>query len=79
MTASEKPHVIVIGNEKGGCGKSTTTMHIAAALMAADKQVGAIDLDLRQRTFTRYLENRLGSVDNHRAATSIAQRCQLAA
>ncbi|MCF6273211.1 MAG: division plane positioning ATPase MipZ [Rhodobacteraceae bacterium] len=51
-------HVIVLGNEKGGSGKSTTAMHLCAALMAAGKTVGAIDLDLRQRSFFRYLENR---------------------
>ncbi len=51
-------HVIVLGNEKGGSGKSTTAMHLCAALMAAGKAVGAIDLDLRQQSFFRYLENR---------------------
>ena len=51
-------HVIVLGNEKGGSGKSTTAMHLCAALMAAGKSVGAIDLDLRQQSFFRYLENR---------------------
>ena len=51
-------HVIVMGNEKGGSGKSTTAMHLCAALMAAGKTVGAIDLDLRQQSFFRYLENR---------------------
>ena len=52
------PHVIVLGNEKGGSGKSTTAVHIATALAAAGFAVGAIDLDVRQRTFARYMENR---------------------
>ena len=52
------PYTIVVGNEKGGSGKSTTSMHLVTALMRAEFSVGALDLDLRQRTLTRYLENR---------------------
>lgn len=51
--------VIVLGNEKGGTGKSTTAVHVAVALAHAGFRVGAIDLDSRQRTFARYIENRL--------------------
>lgn len=51
-------HVIVAGNEKGGAGKSTVAMHVAVALARMGRRVGAIDLDVRQRTFSRYLENR---------------------
>ena len=51
-------HVIVLGNEKGGTGKSTTAVHVAVALAHAGFSVGAIDLDSRQRTFARYVENR---------------------
>src|SRR5215472_1833393 len=51
-------HVIVFGNEKGGTGKTTTAMHIAVALLRSGKRVAAIDLDSRQRTFARYIENR---------------------
>lgn len=51
--------VIVIGNEKGGAGKSTVSIHLAVALMRMGCRVGVIDLDVRQRTLTRYLENRL--------------------
>jgi chromosome partitioning protein len=51
-------HVIVLGNEKGGSGKSTTAMHLIVALAKAGRKVGAVDLDLRQRSLTRYLENR---------------------
>lgn len=51
-------HIIVIGNEKGGSGKSTTSMHIATALARMGHRVGALDLDVRQRSFGRYLENR---------------------
>ena len=51
-------HIIVVGNEKGGSGKSTTCMHVATALARMGQRVGALDLDLRQRTFGRYIENR---------------------
>ena len=51
-------HVIVLGNEKGGSGKSTTAMHIAVALLKAGQRVATIDLDSRQKTFTHYIENR---------------------
>ncbi len=51
-------HVIVIGNEKGGSGKSTTAMHLITSLAKSGARVGAMDLDIRQRSLTRYLENR---------------------
>ncbi len=51
-------HVIVCGNEKGGSGKSTLSMHIAIALMKAGHRVATIDLDTRQQSLTRYIENR---------------------
>lgn len=50
--------IIVVGNEKGGSGKSTTCMHVATALARMGHRVGALDLDLRQRSFARYAENR---------------------
>ena len=53
-----KPHIIVLGNEKGGSGKSTTAMHLIVALLRAGMSVGSIDLDARQGTLTRYVENR---------------------
>jgi chromosome partitioning protein len=51
-------HVIVLGNEKGGSGKSTTAMHIIVALLKAGARVASIDTDGRQRSLTRYIENR---------------------
>jgi len=53
-----QPHFIVFANEKGGTGKSTTAVHTAVALAAVGHKVAALDLDSRQRTMTRYLENR---------------------
>ena len=52
-------HIIVVGNEKGGSGKSTTCMHVATALCRMGHRVSGLDLDLRQKSFGRYVENRL--------------------
>jgi chromosome partitioning protein len=54
--------VIVFANEKGGTGKSTTAVHAAVALAAAGRRVAAIDLDTRQRTLGRYLDNRAATM-----------------
>lgn len=53
-----RAHVLVIGNEKGGSGKSTTAMHVVVALLNDGGRVATIDLDARQGTLTRYIENR---------------------
>jgi chromosome partitioning protein len=50
--------VVVVGNEKGGSGKSTVAMHVAVALMKSGQTVASLDLDSRQKTFTHYIENR---------------------
>jgi chromosome partitioning protein len=51
-------HIIVFGNEKGGSGKTTAAMHVAVALAKMGKRVAAVDLDSRQKSFARYIENR---------------------
>jgi chromosome partitioning protein len=56
-------HIIVVGNEKGGAGKSTVAMHVAAALARMGHRVGTLDLDLRQRSLGRYIENRARYMD----------------
>ena len=56
---------IVVGNEKGGAGKSTVAMHVAIALERIGHRVGVIDLDVRQKTLTRYLENRQSCIAKH--------------
>lgn len=56
--APQRPRVIILGNEKGGSGKSTAAMHLIVGLLRAGKTVGSIDIDSRQATLTRYLENR---------------------
>ena len=56
--AGAAPHFLVFANEKGGTGKSTTAVHSAVALAAQGRKVSALDLDTRQRTLGRYLDNR---------------------
>ncbi|MFB0993516.1 MAG: division plane positioning ATPase MipZ [Paracoccaceae bacterium] len=70
-------HIIVFGNEKGGSGKSTTCMHVSTALMRLGFRVGAVDLDLRQRSFGRYLENRLAYSLRSGVDLPIAKTCEL--
>ncbi|MCR9215207.1 MAG: division plane positioning ATPase MipZ [Proteobacteria bacterium] len=53
-----RAHIIVVGNAKGGSGKSTTAMHVIVSLLSLGFKVGAIDLDGKQKTLGRYLENR---------------------
>ena len=60
--AGATPHFLVFANEKGGTGKSTTAVHSAVALAAQGRKVAALDLDTRQRTLGRYLDNRLATV-----------------
>ncbi|MBW7849833.1 MAG: AAA family ATPase [Rhodospirillales bacterium] len=61
MTATGRPgnaHIIVVGNEKGGTGKSTVSMHLTVGLLHRGLSVATIDLDARQATLSRYIENR---------------------
>ena len=51
-------HIIVVGNEKGGAGKSTVSMHVATALARMGHRIGVLDLDMRQKSLARYLDNR---------------------
>ncbi len=70
MTAgtSQRAHIIVLGNEKGGSGKSTTAMHVSIGLLRLGYRVGTIDLDARQGTFTRYMANRFEYIARNKLA-----------
>ena len=57
-TPAKKAYVIVLGNEKGGSGKTTTGMHLIVSLLRLGFTVGSMDIDSRQRSISRYLENR---------------------
>lgn len=51
-------HIVVFGNEKGGSGKTTTAMHTIIALLNLGFSVASIDVDERQQSLSRYVENR---------------------
>ena len=71
-------HVIVLGNEKGGSGKSTTAMHLVTALARDGHAIGAMDLDLRQTSLFRYLDNREDYMRRHAIALPMPRRLALA-
>ncbi len=68
VTAEVKPAVIVLGNEKGGSGKSTTAIHIIVALLREGYRVGAMDLDARQGTLAGTLAARQNFVESKNIA-----------
>ncbi len=65
VSLDRRAYVIVLGNEKGGSGKSTTAMHLVVGLMRDGYRVGAIDLDARQGTLSGYLAARTAYAARH--------------
>lgn len=76
--AMHRPRIIVVGNEKGGSGKSTTTMHILIGLLLEGGRIAAIDLDGKQRTLSRYLENREAYMARHGLSLAVPSRAVVA-
>ena len=70
-------HVIVVGNEKGGAGKSTVAIHLAIALMRMGKAVCVIDLDVRQASLSRHLQNRRAWAEKRGAKLPIPAEARL--
>lgn len=64
VSAQSRPYVVVLGNEKGGSGKSTTSIHIIVSLLRDGYRVGAIDLDARQGTLAGTLAARKHFVES---------------
>lgn len=64
--ANQRAHVVVVGNQKGGSGKSTAAMHIIAGLLSAKKRVAALDLDVGQESLRHYIENRMKFVERNK-------------
>lgn len=60
----QRPYFIVLGNEKGGSGKSTTSVHIIVSLLRDGYRVGAMDLDARQGTLAGTLAARRAFVES---------------
>jgi len=72
------PHVVVVGNHKGGCGKSTVSMHLIVSLLKEQRRVASFDLDLTQQTLTRYIENRTEWARLHHVALEVPDHYPLA-
>ncbi|MEO5374740.1 MAG: division plane positioning ATPase MipZ [Alphaproteobacteria bacterium] len=66
-------YVIVVGNEKGGSGKTTTSMHVVVALLRMGFRVGSIDLDGRQKSLSRYVANRRRLTAETKATLAVSE------
>src|SRR3984893_2098181 len=73
-----RPHIVVVGNHKGGSGKSTVAMHIIVALLKAGKRVTSFDLDVNQQTLTHYIENRWTWARQHDLPLELPDHCSIA-
>jgi len=76
--SASRPHVVVIGNHKGGCGKSTIAMHLIASLLKEKRRIASFDLDLTQQTLTRYIENRIAWGRLHRVLLEVPDHYPIA-
>jgi len=70
--------VIVLSNEKGGTGKSTTALHLAVYFMTQGHKVGTIDLDGHQGTLSRYIANRAALVERGERKLPLPKHCRIA-
>lgn len=61
-----KTKIITIGNEKGGAGKTTCSMHLVSSLLFHGKSVVSIDIDSRQLSLTSYIKNRSNYVEKYK-------------
>ncbi|MBF8246944.1 MAG: AAA family ATPase [Rickettsia sp.] len=61
-----KASVIVIGNEKGGVGKTTCAIHSLIYLLYKGHKVASIDLDSHQKSLTTYINNRVNYIKENK-------------
>ncbi len=69
--------IIVLGNEKGGTGKSTTALHLAVCLLTQGHKVGTIDLAGHQGTLSRTIANRTEFVVRAEHPLPVPQHCRI--
>jgi chromosome partitioning protein len=77
FTVPGSPHVVVVGNEKGGSGKTTIAMHLAVALLKLGQRVATIDLDGNQKGLTQYIENRRIWANYRRVDLEVPVHCYI--
>ena len=77
--AGSPPKIIVVGNEKGGSGKTTVAMHVAIGLLRLGFSVGTVDIDTHQRSLTRYLDNRRMWCEDHDRSLPAPRHCLIGA
>ncbi len=58
MSQNKNPYIFVVGNEKGGAGKTTCSMHLIISLLDMGYNIASIDVDSRQHSLTSYINNR---------------------
>ncbi|MBK8908204.1 MAG: PilZ domain-containing protein [Rhodospirillales bacterium] len=58
QAAARRARVVVVGNLKGGSGKSTIAMHVIVGLLHEGLSVASVDLDAGQASLSRYIDNR---------------------
>lgn len=77
VRAKGRTKVVVLGNEKGGTGKSTTAMHLIIGAMREGARVGSIDLDSGQASLSRYIANRREFADENGVALIMPEHHRL--
>ena len=72
------PKILLFANEKGGSGKTTCAIHLIIALLHLGKTAASIDLDERQQSLTRYIENRQKTSDTQEIPLLLSEHFQIA-
>ncbi len=70
-----QPRIIVVGNEKGGAGKSTIAVHMITALLHEGADVVVVDLDIRQQSTGHFFANRVAWTEAQGTALPMPRVC----